>query len=224
MKKFSTLRDIVNLVPGQKSWFRIENKADVSTVHIYGVIGWDVTAQDFIKELNAVSSPKMNVHIATEGGDVFDGIAILNALRTHPAEVTTIVDSQALSAGSFILQAGTKRKMMPNSTVMVHNAQTVVGGGPREMQDALDLLNKASDNIASIYAERAGGSVEDWRNVMSAETWYSAQEAVDAGLADEVVQVTKPTNKQPVPVVNKTEPEFSYDPELIRKALQEVFK
>src|SRR3546814_20861719 len=55
------------------------------------------------------------------------------------------------------------------------------------MQEMADLLEKTSDNIAAVYAQRAGGTPEEWRTVMRAETWYSDQEAVDAGLADEVV-------------------------------------
>lgn len=233
--RYQSLRDMVNLHRNYTGWYRIENAAtETATIHIYGIIGLDVTANQFIQELGAVSAPQLNVHIATDGGDVFDGIAILNALRSHPAEVTTIVDSQALSAGSFILQAGGTRKMMPNSTVMVHDAMSAVFGNAEELTAVVDRLGKASDNIASIYAERAGGTVEQWRTVMKAETWFSANEAVAAGLADEVIQL--PTNKSTQntfkPEIKRTpnaeneltaEP-FDFSPELFRQALQEAFK
>lgn len=233
MNKIRTVRDIVNLQRGQSNWYRIENAAATTAdVYIYGYIGWDVTAAEFIKDLQAVTSSKINVHIATDGGDVFDGVAILNALRAHSAEVTTIVDSQALSAGSFIMQAGKYRKMMPNSTVMIHDASSGVLGNAADMRETAELLDKASNNIASIYAERADGSVEDWRAVMQAETWYSAQEAVDAGLADEVIELPSNAsngNKRPVQATNQNQvggdtaqPEF--DPSVFRKALQEVYK
>lgn len=231
MRKFSTVREIVNLYRGQNGWFRIENAASnqVADVYVYGVIGWDVTAQEFIRELQSVTAPQMNVHIATEGGDVFDGIAILNALRSHPAEVTTVVDSQAFSAGSFIMQGGAHRVMMPNSTVMIHDAMSACMGNAADMAELVDRLNQASDNIASIYAERAGGTVEDWRNVMREERWYSAQEAVDAGLADEVMPLT--ANRESRPIVARgnhsqptPEPEPTFDPEVFRRALQEVYQ
>jgi len=219
---------MVNLLPprDKSSWYRIENAADpVANVYIYGLIGWDVTAQDFIRDLQAVTSDKLNVHIATDGGDVFDGIAILNALRAHSAEVTTVVDSQALSAGSFILQAGATRQMMPNSTVMVHEASAGVLGNAGEMREAADLLDKASNNIASIYSERAGGTVDEWRSVMQAETWFTAQEAVDAGLADKVVDLGTTQNSRrkeaSVPTPSATQSGFA---EAFRGALLDAFQ
>lgn len=250
MSKLLKRHEIVNLQGGRKDWYRIENAAaDVADVYIYGEIGYDVTANDFIKALQGVTASKMNVHVATNGGDVFDGVAILNALRCHAAEVTTIVDSQALSAGSFIMQGGNKRVMMPNSTMMIHDA--LCGGGyaygnAADMRDAAqefmklaDMLDNASNNIASIYASRAGGTVEDWRAIMKAETWYSAEDAVAAGLADEVMPMTPPKkmppsenatqlilaghNEAPVPTSSVPDVQFNYA-ELFRKALQEVYK
>lgn len=127
------------------------------------------------------------MHINSPGGDVFDGIAILNALRTHKGEVTTIVDGIAASAASFIAQAGAKRVMARNSEMMIHDASGLCIGNASDMSEMLALLERTSDNIADIYAERSGaGDRAAWRAAMSAETWYSAQEAVDAGLADEI--------------------------------------
>lgn len=127
------------------------------------------------------------MHINSPGGDVFDGIAILNALRAHKGPVTTIVDGLAASAASFIAQAGATRIMMRNSEMMIHDASGLCIGNASDMREMLDLLERTSDNIASVYAERSGtGSVETWRAAMSAETWYSAQEAVAAGLADQM--------------------------------------
>jgi ATP-dependent Clp endopeptidase proteolytic subunit ClpP len=237
--KLQSIRDIQNLQRDRKGWYRIENAASTTAdVYIYGYIGWDVTADEFVKELRGVTAKSVNVHIATDGGDVTDGIAILNALRAMSADVTTIVDSQAYSAGSFILQAGKTRKMMPNSSVMIHDASSGVLGNAKDMREAADFLDGASNNIASIYAQRSGtGDVESWRAVMEAETWYTADQAVEAGLADEVVDLspaTKNYNKVPA-VVNKapdgptidvtdSAEQFVFDPELFRKALQEVYK
>jgi len=74
---------------------------------------------------------------------------------------------------------------------MIHDAHGIVIGNATDMTEMADLLDKMSDNIASIYAERAGSTVPRWRDAMRAETWYSAQEAVDAGLADSVKGVGK---------------------------------
>lgn len=127
------------------------------------------------------------MHINSPGGDVFDGIAILNALRSHQGTVTTIVDGLAASAASFIAQAGSKRTMARNSEMMIHDASGLCIGNASDMREMLDLLDRASDNIASVYAERSGiGDIASWREAMGKETWYSAEEAVAARLADEV--------------------------------------
>ncbi len=181
-------------VTAVKAWYRIENKASAAAeVFIYDEIGgWGVTAADFVKELQDITASRIDLHLNTPGGEVFDGIAIYNALRNHKAQVTAYVDGLAASAGSFIAQAGDRRVMARQSQMMIHDGHAVCVGNAKDMATTAALLDKCSDNLASIYAERAGGSVADWRNVMRTETWYSAQEAVDAGLADEVASVSGP--------------------------------
>jgi ClpP class serine protease len=110
----------------------------------------------------------------------------LNALRGHKAKITTVVDGIAASAASFIAMAGDEIVMNRNSELMIHDASGVCVGNAKDMQAMHSDLERISNNIASIYAERSGGTVEDWRAAMLAETWYSADEAVEAGLADRV--------------------------------------
>jgi ATP-dependent protease ClpP protease subunit len=173
---------------GRADWYRIENhNADTADLYIYDEIGYfGVTASDLLNELAAVTAGTINVRINSPGGDVFDGIAIYNALLSHPATVNTTVDSLAASAASFITMAGETITMSPHSQMMIHDAHGLAIGNAQDMRDLADLLDRQSDNIASIYADRAGGSIADWRTAMKAETWYSAAEAVDAGLADTV--------------------------------------
>lgn len=171
------------------SWFEIKNlTADVASVFIYDEIGlYGVTASDFAAELRGINARTIELHISSPGGDVFDGLAILNSLRQHPSTVNVVVDGIAASAASFIAMAGDTVMMAPQSTMMIHDASGLVIGNSRDMQEMADLLEKTSDNIAAVYAQRAGGDVEEWRAAMRAETWYSDQEAVTAGLADGVV-------------------------------------
>lgn len=186
--RLRTARPMARLTQGRNDWYRITNLAGAKAeVYIYDEIGYfGVTADDFVRDLRAIDAQSIDLHLNTPGGDVFDGIAILNALRAHPAEVTTIVDGIAASAGSFIAQAGDHRVMMRNSQLMIHDAHGLSIGNAKDMQEMAGLLDKQSDNIASIYADRAGGTTDEWRARMHAETWYSASEAVAAGLADEV--------------------------------------
>lgn len=189
LETVKTARRVADLRAGRNDWFRIENgNGRGSKVYIYDEIGYfGVTASDFVAELGKIDSPTLAVHINSPGGDVFDGVSILNALRSHGAEITTVVDGLAASAASFIAQAGSKRIMSRNSEMMIHDASGLCIGNANDMRTMLDLLERTSDNIASVYAERSGiGDATFWRTAMSAETWYSADEAVTAGLADEV--------------------------------------
>jgi len=117
---------------------------------------------------------------------VFDAVAIYTSLRQHKAQVHVIVDSLAASAASFIAMAGDKITAMANAMMMIHDPLGLVIGNAADMRELADLLDKHGDNIAAIYAGRAGGKVEDWRAAMLAETWYLADEAYAAGLVDEV--------------------------------------
>lgn len=184
-----------------KPWFRVENAfkgeggAETTPVYIYDEIGdswWGGTsAADFIKMIGTIETPKIELHLNSPGGDIFDGVAIYNALNAHPAEVNVVVDALAASAASFIAQAGDTVTMTKGSMMMIHDGSGMVWGNASDMRQMADLLDKLSNNIASIYADRAGQSTEFWRNLMQEEVWYDAQEAVDAGLADSVSGDTK---------------------------------
>lgn len=170
------------------SWYRIDNHAaDTAEILVYDEIGYGgVAAQQFAEDLRSVTAPSIKVRINSPGGDVFDGLAIYNSLRSHPAQVTTYVEGLAASAASFIAQAGDRVICARNAMVMVHDAAGLCIGNAADMRELAGLLDQVSDNIADIYAQRAGGTVADWRERMLAETWYTGAEAVEAGLADEV--------------------------------------
>lgn len=182
-------RPTASLLQGRVDWYRIEAKAgeDAADVYIYDEIGYfGVTANDFVRDLRNITQSKIVLHLNTPGGDVFDGIAIYNALKAHKAAVNVIVDGLAASAGSFIAMAGDRVVMAPHSKMMIHEAFGLAIGNAADMTKMAERLDATSANIASIYAERAGESPEFWRSKMKAETWYTDQQAVDAGLADEV--------------------------------------
>lgn len=188
MKKFRSARELVNLRQGRNDWYRIKNLSDgLADVMIYDEIGYfGITASDFVRELRDVKADRLNVHLNTPGGEVFDGIAIYNALRQHPAQIHVTVDSLAASIGSVIAMAGDRVVMARNATMMIHDGFGMGVGNAADMRELADLLDKTSDNIASIYAERTGKPADSWRALMRDETWFTAEEAVTAGLADEV--------------------------------------
>jgi ATP-dependent protease ClpP protease subunit len=169
---------------------RIRSEAGGTRLDIFDDIGADgwgggLSAGDFAGRLAGVKGP-LTVGINSGGGDCFDGLAIYNALSSYPGPVTTVVDGLAASIASVIFQAGRTRVVSPGGMVMVHDAFSLCAGNEAEMTAAAATLGKVSDNLASVYAQRCGGTAQHWRDVMRAETWYTADEAVAAGLADRV--------------------------------------
>lgn len=165
----------------------------VATLRLYDPIDswggdWGVSAKEFAAALDALpsSTEEIRLHINSPGGEVFEAVTILNQLRRHKARVVAVVDGLAASAASFIAAGADETIMARNSTAMVHDAWGLCVGNAADMRDLAGRLDALSDNIASIYAAKAGGTVEEWRQVMLAEAWYSADEAVAAGLADSV--------------------------------------
>lgn len=177
--------------------FEIKNLVDGSAeIAIYDEIGpWGVSAVRFTDELRTINAQSITLRIASPGGDVADGLAILNALRAHPAMINVIVEGWAASAASFIAMSGDTVQMAPNSMLMIHDAMTICIGNAEEMLETAALLDKHSDNIADVYQRKAGGTVADWRAKMRETTWYTAQEAVDAGLADSILGEAPPPKK-----------------------------
>jgi ATP-dependent protease ClpP protease subunit len=163
---------------------------------IYGRIGgggWfmdGISAADVAALLREAGPGPVNVRINSGGGDVFDGVAIHSLLARHAGTVVTYVDGLAASAASFIMLAGSRVVAARNSFVMIHDAMTYTYGNGDTHRSAGDLLDKVSDNIADMYAEKAGEDPPYWRNVMTEHgedgTWYTGQEAMDAGLVDEI--------------------------------------
>lgn len=182
------LRTVRPVARANPQWYRISNLSDdEALIDIYDEIGFfGVTAQDFVKELRDIRASAIELHINSPGGDVFDAIAIYNALRHHQAKVHVVIDSLAASAASFIAMAGDKITATRNAMMMIHDAIGFSIGNAADMREMADLLDKHSDNIASIYAERAGGDTAAWRERMTEEVWYNADEAYEAGLVDEV--------------------------------------
>jgi ATP-dependent protease ClpP protease subunit len=168
---------------------RIRNDGGTTRVDVYDDIGeggWfsdGVSAKDFAAQLAPITGP-LEIHINSAGGDVFDGIAISSAIRAHSGRATTVVDGLAASIASVIAQAGQERIVQPGSMLMIHDAAGMCIGDAAEMAQMKETLDKVSDNIASIYASRSGRDRAYWRDQMKAETWYTADEAVAAGLAD----------------------------------------
>lgn len=158
----------------------------MSEIVMYGGVGWEITAQDVLANLNDVDGD-VTVRVNSTGGDAFEGVAIMNALRSHTGQVTVIVEGLAASAASVIAVGGADRLVMrPGSELMIHDAWSFADGNAADLEKLAADLERTSQSMAEIYAEKAGTAPDVMRQMMRDETWFSAQEAVDAGLADAV--------------------------------------
>lgn len=172
------------------NWYRIRNvTGSAAAVHLYDEIGlYGITAADFVRDLSGLDVDSIDLYVNSPGGEIFDGIAIMNCLRSHRARVTVQIDGLAASIASVIAMAGDRIIMAPHSQMMIHDGSGLCVGDAADMRAMAELLDKQSENIAAVYAERAGGTKAQWRKRMQEETWYTAAEAVEAGLADEVAK------------------------------------
>lgn len=173
--------------------YRIENAANEATIYLYDVIGYDwwtgggITALQFSADLNALRGvDTVHLRFNSPGGDVFDGRAIAAALDAFPGKKVGHVDGWAASAASFILMHCDEIEIAAGAMVMIHNGWTIAAGDNRVMADTAALLQKIDAAIQDDYMRKVNvdqQQVVDW---MNAETWFSAEEAVQHGFADRI--------------------------------------
>ncbi|RWK12526.1 head maturation protease, ClpP-related [Mesorhizobium sp.] len=165
---------------------------DPNTISIFDVIGEDFwtgggfTAKRMSAALRSIGAKDITVQVNSPGGDMFEGIAIYNLLREHPAKVTVQVMGWAASAASIIAMAGDDIRMGLGTFMMVHNAWGVVVGNRHDMRDAAGLFDGFDSAIADIYVARTGQDRKAVEKLMDAETFMGPTEAVANGFADTV--------------------------------------
>jgi ATP-dependent Clp endopeptidase proteolytic subunit ClpP len=169
-------------------WYSIKASGKTAELSIYGEIGsYGVTANNFIPDLNALTGVSLiNLYISSEGGSVQDGIAIYNALKTHPAKVHIYIIGWALSIGSFIPMAGYKVYMAENALMMMHNARVSTQGDAKSLRKTADVVEMATESLINGYVSKTGKTQSQITELLDAETWFTAQEALQHGFIDEI--------------------------------------
>lgn len=174
-------------MPKGRSWYSIEAKAGnkEADVFIYDTVGiWGVAANDFVRDLNEIDAKTINLRINSPGGNVFDGVAIFNALKKHDAKVITHIEALAASIASIIALAGDEVQIADNAFYMIHNPYTWAVGDAASMRKTAGMLDKVTDSLIKTYTNKTGKSDSEIRQFMDDETWFTADEAKDAGFAD----------------------------------------
>lgn len=182
-----------------KPIYQLKVKDDNAELYIYGDIvsdGWkwfesDVSANDIVNKLQSLTAKSIDVYINSYGGEVAQGIAIYNALKRHKAKVTTYVDGFACSIASVIAMAGDVRKMYDNSLLMIHNAWTVAQGNVAELEKAAEDLKVINSAVIKAYSDVVNISEAELTAMLDAESWITAEKAVEMGFATEVITAKK---------------------------------
>lgn len=168
--------------------------AKTATVYIYEDIGdsWlgGISAKDFAKALDALGKlNKINVRINSAGGSVFEGLTIYNLLRTNAARVEVDIDGLAASIASVIAMAGDEVRIADNAMMMIHKPWIVAAGTADDLREQATVLDKVEETLVDTYLTRTGPESRDKiMELVKAETWLTATEARDLGLADVVTE------------------------------------
>jgi ATP-dependent Clp protease protease subunit len=168
--------------------------ADRGALYLYAPIGqsfWgdSISAQAVADQLDGFKKDgvkAVDVYVNSEGGDVWDGKAIYEAISRFDGEKVVHIDGLAASAASFIAMAGDKIVCAPAATMMVHDAWGFAMGNAKDMRDVADILEMESAAIAGIYAKRTGQSLDHVKQMMRDETWMNAEKAKELGFCDEI--------------------------------------
>lgn len=179
-----------------KQYFQLVQNGNNAELNIYGDITsfpWkesDVSAHNLSAQLAALQGvDNINVYINSYGGEVAEGLAIYNALKRHPAKVTTYCDGMACSIASVIFMAGDERRMNKASLLMIHNAWTFTEGNADELRKQADDLDKITSASVAAYLTHVKLSKPKLREMMDAETWLTPKEAVKYGFATSIDDV-----------------------------------
>lgn len=178
---------------------RIEAKADgdEATLYLYDAIdSWfGIDAQAFVKEINGIKAKTIHLRINSPGGAVFDAQAIYTALSQHPAKVISHIDGLAASSASFIALAGDEIEISEGAFYMIHRCWGLAVGNSDDMLAYAELLEKVDTSVVSIYQRKSGATEEQVKDWMKAETWFTAQEAINAGFVDRIYEGKKADNR-----------------------------
>ena len=148
-----------------------------------------ISAASVVAQLDAIAGGEIRLRINSYGGDVLEGVAIHNALVAHPARIVAEIIGVAASAASWIAMAADEVLIWEGAMMMIHNSWQAGGGNKETLAEAIAVLGKIDDAMASAYIRRTGLADADIRAMMDAETWLTAEEAVAKGFADRMLAI-----------------------------------
>jgi ATP-dependent Clp protease protease subunit len=187
------LRDNTGSERAPLNVIRAEGSND-ATIYVYDVIDayWGVNATDIAKAVAGMGSDTtLHLRINSPGGDVFEARAIAAALKGFGGKTVAHIDALAASAATTIALACDEVEIADGGFFMIHNAWTFAYGNKSDLAETISLLEKIDAGIVADYANRTGKPADEIQAWMDAETWFTAQEAVDNGFANRLAPVAE---------------------------------
>ena len=187
-------------------FYQLVTNKDSADLNIYGEITSDaavirsvfgkdtsvVSAHDIVTELKGLNVKTINVFINSYGGEVAEALAIYSALKRNPAKIHTFCDGFACSAASIVFCAGSQRTMGPLSMLWIHNCISAVGyANSDQLRKAADDNDKINQSSITAYKTVTGMSEEKIQKLMDAETWFTAEEAVQYKFATDIAEINR---------------------------------
>lgn len=166
-----------------------KNSAEVV---IYGdITSWpwledDTSTYTLSKQIESLDVGEITVRINSYGGEVKEGLGIFNALKAHPAKVTTVCDGMACSSASVVFMAGDERVMNEASLLMIHNAWSYAEGDANELRKEADMLEAVTQPSKAVYLAATDLDEAELTEWMDTETWIDAATALERGFATRV--------------------------------------
>lgn len=166
---------------------------DICDIYLYGDVGaWDeVNSYDFRENLSKIDDNKqINIHISSYGGEVNEGLAIGSLIKQHKGKTVAIIDSWACSIASIIACSCDEIEMYSSSMLMIHNALCMAIGNAKELREQADVLDKVTESLKTVYLSKSNGklTLEKLTELMDAESWLSANECIEYGLCDRIIE------------------------------------
>jgi len=176
--------------------FRAALEADTLSLLIYGPLGEGqgdhaIVAVNVVQQIQDFRGQAIDIYINSPGGVVFEGLAIYNALRRHPARKTVHIDGICASAATIVAMAGDRIIAADNATLMVHAVYNTVRGDAADMRKEAEVLDRLTDTLVNLYVQRTGRPRAEVAAWVAEETWFTAAEALRLGLVDEIAAASR---------------------------------
>lgn len=192
-----------------KFW-NVKTDGNKSQIDLFGYVGgskeynWGFNEEDFLKEIREIPAENaLEISINSFGGSVFTALSIYTLLKAHKGQITFRIDGAAMSAATIITSVPGAKVIMPKGAMMmIHKVSSIAMGNVDDFRKAADDMEKLENNILDIYAAKTGKKVDEIKPLVDAETYFTAAEAVEFGLADEVDESKTVENRMVGNVVN----------------------